>query len=63
MALTHRLTMVIVAHRMSTLDVCERTMVIVDGRLEAFDTAAALGASNPYYRSSLAIGATASGGG
>lgn len=63
MALTHRLTMFIVAHRMSTLEVCERVMVILDGRLEAFDTAAALEASSPYYRSSLAIGATASGGG
>lgn len=48
--LKHELTMFIVAHRMSTLDVCDRVMVILDGRLEAFDTTSALSAGNSYYR-------------
>jgi ATP-binding cassette, subfamily B, bacterial len=58
-ALRDELTLFIVAHRMSTLDVCDRVMVIVGGRLTAFDTLAALGAQNPYYRSAalLASGA------
>jgi ABC-type multidrug transport system fused ATPase/permease subunit len=53
--LKHKLTLVIVAHRMSTLQMCERVMVIVDGRLQAFDTAEHLHLSNSYYRSALAV--------
>ncbi len=45
------LTLFIVAHRMSTLDICGRVMVIVDGRLESFDTLTALKKKSPYYRS------------
>jgi len=48
--LEHELTMFIVAHRMSTLDICDRVMVIVDGRLEAFDTASALHVDSDYFR-------------
>jgi len=59
MALKHELTLFIVAHRMSTLDICDRVMVIVDGRLAAFDTRALLERDNTYYRhaSHLAAGA------
>lgn len=53
--LRHKLTLFIVAHRMSTLDICDRIMVIVDGRLEAFDVAERLRSENDYYRSSLTI--------
>jgi ABC-type multidrug transport system fused ATPase/permease subunit len=57
-ALKHELTLFIVAHRMSTLDMCDRVMVIVDGRMVAFDTKALLQRDNPYYRhaSQLAAG-------
>ena len=57
-ALKSELTLFIVAHRMSTLDMCDRVMVILDGRLVAFDTKALLQRDNPYYRhaSSLAAG-------
>lgn len=48
--LKHELTMFIVAHRMSTLDICDRVMVILDGRREAFDTVAALEIDSRYYR-------------
>jgi ABC-type multidrug transport system fused ATPase/permease subunit len=50
-ALKHEITLFIIAHRMSTLDICDRVMVILDGRLDAFDTLALLAKSNPYYRS------------
>jgi ATP-binding cassette, subfamily B, bacterial len=58
MALKNELTLFIIAHRMSTLDICHRVMVIVDGRLAGFDTKALLQASNEYYRhaSQLALG-------
>lgn len=57
-ALKSELTLFIIAHRMSTLDICDRVMVIVDGRLVAFDTKALLQTQNPYYRhaSQLATG-------
>ena len=55
--LKHELTLFIVAHRMSTLDICERVMVIVDGRLEAFDAADRLRRDNLYYRSASALAA------
>jgi len=54
-ALKAQLTLFIIAHRMSTLDICDRVMVIVDGRLEAFDTAAGLKGQNSYYRAAVAL--------
>jgi ATP-binding cassette subfamily B protein len=53
-ALKHEITLFIIAHRMSTLDICDRVMVILDGRLDAFDTLALLAKTNPYYRSASA---------
>ncbi len=60
-ALKSELTLFIVAHRMSTLDICDRVMVIVDGRLVGFDTKALLQTQNAYYRhaSELAAGPSA----
>jgi ATP-binding cassette subfamily B protein len=56
--LRHELTLFIIAHRMSTLDICDRVMVIQDGHLAAFDTTDSLRVNNPYYRlaSTLAAG-------
>jgi ABC-type multidrug transport system fused ATPase/permease subunit len=54
-ALKSELTLFIIAHRMSTLDICDRVMVIVDGRLVAFDTRALLREHNHYYRSASLI--------
>jgi ATP-binding cassette subfamily B protein len=56
-ALKHELTLFIVAHRMSTLDMCDRVMVIVDGRLAAFETKALLQRDNPYYRHAAQLAA------
>ena len=60
-SLRHDLTLFIVAHRMSTLDMCDRVMVIVDGRLVAFDTKALLESENSYYRVASALAATSGG--
>jgi len=59
----HELTLFVVAHRMSTLDICDRVMVIVDGRLVAFDTREMLEAENLYYRTASAIATGSPGGG
>jgi len=56
--LKHRLTLFVVAHRMR-LEMCDRVMVIVDGRLEAFDREEALHAISPYYRSASDLTARA----
>ena len=61
-ALREELTLFIIAHRMSTLEICDRVMVIVDGNLVAFDTAQELRSENAYYRSASAL-ATGAGGG
>jgi ATP-binding cassette subfamily B protein len=54
-ALKQELTLFIIAHRMSTLDICDRVMVIKDGRLVAFDTIEYLQQHDSYYRSASAI--------
>jgi ATP-binding cassette, subfamily B, bacterial len=54
-SLRHQLTIFIVAHRMSTLDICDRVMVVVGGELVAFDTKDLLEVENAYYRSASAI--------
>jgi ATP-binding cassette, subfamily B, bacterial len=50
LAMRSSLTLIIVAHRMSTLEMCDRVMVILDGRLAGFDTKDALQQNNDYYR-------------
>lgn len=40
----------LVAHRLSTLSICDRVMVIVDGRLQAIDEPTALLEHNDFYR-------------
>ncbi len=49
------LTLFIIAHRMSTLDICERVIVIVGGRLDAIETIDALRVNNDYYREAMDI--------
>jgi ATP-binding cassette, subfamily B, bacterial len=53
--LKDELTLFIVAHRMSTLDISDRVMIIIDGKLAAFDTLDLLQQHNPYYRTALEI--------
>ncbi len=48
--LGERMTVVIIAHRMSTLDICDRLMVVQDGRVVAFDAPERLRADSEFYR-------------
>ena len=48
-------TVFIIAHRLSTLAICDRIMVILNGVLEGFDAPAELERSNPFYREALRL--------
>lgn len=48
--LGERMTVVIIAHRMSTLDICDRLMVVQGGRVVAFDSPEGLRADSEFYR-------------
>ena len=48
--LSGTMTVVIIAHRASTLEVCDRILVIQHGRVVAFDTPERLQADSPEYR-------------
>ena len=53
--LRKRMTVIIIAHRLSTLDICDRLMVIQDGELKAFDTPENLEKDNDFYREALVL--------
>jgi ABC-type multidrug transport system fused ATPase/permease subunit len=48
-------TVVIVAHRLSTLEVCDRILVLQHGLVRAFDTPQALAQGNTFYQEALAL--------
>ena len=54
-ALKGAVTVVVIAHRMSTLDICDRIMVIEDGRLTGFGTPAALHDDSSFYQGAMAL--------
>ena len=49
------MTVIVIAHRLSTLAVCNRLMIIEDGRLRAFDTPENLERSSEFYREVLIV--------
>ena len=49
------MTVIIIAHRLSTLDVCGRIMVMHEGVLKAMDTPASLAADEPLFKESLQL--------
>lgn len=53
--LRERMAVIIIAHRLSTLDICDRIMVIQDGLLVDFDTPANLEKSSDFYREALIL--------
>ena len=53
-ALHGHVTVVIIAHRMSTLDMCDRIMVIEAGEVTAVDTPESLRHNSAFYRRALA---------
>ncbi|WP_040751137.1 ABC transporter ATP-binding protein [Phycicoccus elongatus] len=57
-----QITVVIIAHRMSTLDICDRILVIEGGRLSALGTPKSLQEDSEFYRSALAIAGITHGG-
>lgn len=54
-SLRGRVTVVVIAHRMSTLDVCDRIMVIEDGALMAFDRPDVLVQRSDFYQEALRL--------
>jgi ABC-type multidrug transport system fused ATPase/permease subunit len=54
-SLNGRVTVVVIAHRLSTLDICNRLMVIQEGQLKAFATPAELAADNDFYKEALRL--------
>src|SRR5262249_34968175 len=48
-------TVIVIAHRLSTLKICDRIMVILNGRLEGFDDPRTLESTNPFYREALEL--------
>jgi ABC-type multidrug transport system fused ATPase/permease subunit len=53
--LAAHMTIVIIAHRLSTLAICDRVMVIQDGVITAFDTPEVLERESSFYRDALLI--------
>ena len=54
-SLAGKVTIVIIAHRMSTLEVCNKLMVIQDGQLKAFGTTSELSANNEFYKEAIRL--------
>jgi ATP-binding cassette, subfamily B, bacterial len=55
LSLRDRMTVIVIAHRLSTLTICDRIMVIKNGELKAFDTPSVLEESSDFYREALTL--------
>jgi len=54
-ALKGSVTLFVIAHRLSTLNTCDRIMVMGDGKLQAFGSRHELDRDNEFYRDSLEL--------
>ena len=54
-ALAPECTVIVIAHRLSTLNICDRIMVVLNGALQGFDTSTTLETTNPFYREALEL--------
>ena len=55
LGLREKMTVVVIAHRLSTLDICDRIMVIQDGRLVGFDANNSSGLLNEFFRDAVEL--------
>jgi ABC-type multidrug transport system fused ATPase/permease subunit len=55
LSLKDRMTVIVIAHRLSTLTICDRIMVIKEGELKGFDTPLGLEHSSDFYREALVL--------
>jgi ATP-binding cassette, subfamily B, bacterial len=53
--LAGRTTLFVIAHRLSTLDICDRIMVLQDGVVRAFDTPERLEQHSDFYAEALGL--------
>lgn len=53
--LREHMTVIVIAHRLSTLDICDRIMVIQDGEIPAFDAPSLLAERSDFYRQALEL--------
>lgn len=53
-----RVTMVIIAHRLSTLSTCDRLLVLASGGVEAFAPVSELAGSNAFFREAMSLSRT-----
>lgn len=53
--LKSNMSVIVIAHRLSTLDICDRIMVIQGGRVMGIDTPENLEKSNEFYRDALRL--------
>lgn len=60
--LAPRTTVFVIAHRLSTLTMCDRIMVIHDGTLQGFDEPKRLAEIDPFYREVLELSRIPTGG-
>ena len=56
-----KVTVVIIAHRMSTLEICDRIMVIEGGRMTAFSSPSALREDSDFYQNAMAVAGISAG--
>ena len=55
LGLRDEMAVVVIAHRLTTLDICDQIMVVQDGRLMAYGPASELEATNDFFREALVL--------
>ncbi|MCE9582266.1 MAG: ABC transporter ATP-binding protein/permease [Planctomycetes bacterium] len=55
LGLKGKVTLLIIAHRLSTLSICDRIMVLKEGAIAAFASAEVLAETDPYYGDALRL--------
>ncbi len=53
--LSEHMTVIVIAHRISTLDICDKIMVLQDGEMRGFAPPTELEQTNAFYRESLVL--------